>query len=367
MLTLPEWDQEFTAQSKRYTLRLNAYKSGRVLVMFMIPWTLAMLFGLNLGARPFLAITLFFVALLASYTIEQIVWGLCRRQKRRTMSALLGAIPELLLLWVLCAYWWLLFPGHIALAIGAWWAFGVLLALHRYVWRTWALRKAVLKTKDYRLYGRRTGRLTKRVKHDKASLYELPKDSAFGPRAIIVLASGRPEVYVSEEARSLLDADQLRAVIAHELGHSWSQHHVGYELGEWVRRMFFVPVTGWAASAFLAMVSARIEPVVVFVFLTLLVAVWKANSWASNLLGRPRELGADLYAVEMTRTPEAFVEGMKRLAKLDRYHVFPSLYDAVGFCSHPCIVKRLAYVASALEVANSGSDRGRRRRKRARG
>jgi Zn-dependent protease with chaperone function len=262
----------------------------------------------------------------------------------------------------LCVYWWLLFPGHIALAIGAWWAFGVFLALSRYAWRRWALAEAVLQTKDYRLFGRRTGRSVKRTKHDRASLYVLSEDSAFRRYTVMVLATDEPDVYVSSAVRSRLEPDQLRALIAHELGHSWSQHHVGCEVGEWVRRMFLVPFLGWLVSILLAVAPVQMKPILVFAFLTALALIWKINGWVADLLNRPIELGADLYAVEMTRTPEAFVEGMRRLAEFEPYNVFPNLFDVLGFCSHPCIVKRLERIAAALEAA--GEELGARGRRK---
>ncbi len=126
--------------------------------------------------------------------------------------------------------------------------------------------------------------------------------------------------------------------------------------------MFFVPVLGWVASIPLAAAPAKTEPILVFMFLTLLTLIWKLNRWAANLLNRPIELGADLYAVEVTRTPEAFVEGMRRLAEIEPHDVFPNLFDTLGFWSHPCFVKRIEHVAAALEKAND-EPRVRRRRK----
>lgn len=364
MIALPEWESGFVRRSRRYTRRLNTYAAARFFVVLAIPWVLALasFWGLGIVDRSFVTIALFFATVLVLFVAEKAAWAIKHRQKRRTISALLHTVPELALLCGLCVYWWLLFPGHIALAIGAWWAFGFLLALWRYAWRRWALADAILQTKDYRLFGRRTGRSVKRAKHDRASLHVLAKDSAFRPCTIMVLATDEPDIYVGSEVRSQLEADQLRSLIAHELGHSWSQHHVGCELAGWVRRMFFVPFLGWLASMVLAAAPAKAEPILVCMFLTSLTLIWKANGWAANLLNRPIELGADLYALEMTRTPEAFVEGMKRLAELDRHHVFPNLFDTLGFCSHPCIVKRLEYVAAALEKASGEPGAGKRRR-----
>ncbi len=361
MIALPEWESDFVRRSRRCTRRRNAYAAVRFLAVLVVPWTLALAssWGLGVVGRSFLAIVSFFGVVVILFVAEQVAWAVKRRQKRRAISALLCTVPELVLLCGLCVYWWLLFPGHIALAIGAWWAFGLLLGLWRYVWRRWALAEGIVQTKDYRLFGRRAGRSVKRVKHDRASLYVLPQDSAFRPGTVMVLTADEPEIYVSDDARLRLDADQLRVIIAHELGHSWSLHHVGYTLEEWTRKMFLVPFLGWLASVALAAAPARMEPILVFVFLTAMTLIWTVNGWAANLLNRPIELGADLYAVEMTRTPEAFVEGMRRLAEAEPYNVFPNLFDTLGFCSHLCVVKRLEHLAAALE--NASDEPGARR------
>ncbi len=363
MIAMPEWESDFVRRSRRYTRRLNAYAAARFLVVLAIPWALAMASSWRPGiaGNSFQTIVLFFAILVILYIAEQVTRAVKPRRRRCAISALLRVVPELVLLCGVCMYWWLLFPGHIALAIGAWWAFGVFLALSRYAWRRWALSEAVLQTRDYRLFGRRTGRSVKRTRHDRASLYVLPEDSAFGPSTVMALVTDEPDVYVSSDIRSLLEPDQLRTSIAHELGHSWSQHHVGCEFGGWVRKMFFVPVLGWLASILLAVLRVKAEPILPFMFLTSLTLIWKANRWAANLLNKPIELGADLYAVEMTRTPEAFVEGMRRLAEHVRYNVFPNGFDTLGFCSHPCIVKRIEYVAAALEKANEKPSARRRR------
>ncbi len=361
MIALPEWESDFVRRSRRYTWRRNAYAAVRFLVILAVPWTLALTssWGLGVVDRSFLAIVLFFAVVAVLFLAEQVAWAAHRRRKRRTISSLLYIVPELTLLCALCVYWWFLFPGHIALAIGAWWAFGFFLGLWRYAWRRWALAEGIVQTKDYRLFGRRAGRSVKRVKHDRASLYVLPQDSAFRPGTVMVLTADEPEIYVGDDARLRLDADQLRVIIAHELGHSWSLHHVGYTLEEWTRKMFLVPFLGWLASVALAAAPARMEPILVFVFLTVLALIWKINGWVVNLLNRPIELGADLYAVEMTRTPEAFVEGMRRLVEAEPYNVFPNLFDTLGFCSHPCVVKRFEHLAAALE--NAGDEPGARR------
>jgi Zn-dependent protease with chaperone function len=179
----------------------------------------------------------------------------------------------------------------------------------------------------------------------------------------MTLIGHTPSIYVGVEARRILDPDQLRSAIAHELGHSWSQHYVGYELADWIRRLLFVPVLVSAGSALLAGAAPWLDRHMVPAFLAMMTLLWEMNIWASHLLGRPRELAADLYAVEMTRTPQAFAAGLAKLFESRPYNVLPNLLDTLGFLSHPCVVKRLRCIAAAVKANDARSPhRGLHRR-----
>lgn len=364
MIELPQWDPLFVSQAKRYTRRMNLYRVMHILILSTVPWMLARTVdsGSPLGRYTFRVILLFFGATVLLFLGERLLYDPKLRRKRRLVFRTVSAIPELSLLSLLSAYWWLVFPGHIALAIGAWWLGGLALAVSRYITRRWALREATLQTEDYRLFGHRVGKFTKRMKHDKASLYTLAEDSAFLSDAVMTLVGDEPKIYVGVQARRLLDPDELRAVIAHELGHSWSEHNVGYDLADWIRRLFLVPMLVAAGSALLAGGPAWLERHMVFAFLTMIVLIWQTNVWASYLLGRPRELAADRYAIEMTRTPQAFVGGLVKLAQVEPYYnVFPNLFDTLGLHAHPCVVRRVQRVAEAPVGRDQRSSRARLR------
>jgi len=219
MVQLPEWDSEFVNRSKRCTRQTNLYRAGRTIVILLLPWTLWTVLGIiNAELHAFIVVS-FFATLCVLYVAEQGILAIKRRNSRRMIFHLIQTLPTLVLLCGSCVLWWFLFPGHIAVAIGLWWVTGFLLALLRYVARCWALREGVLQTKDYRLFGRRVGRFSKRIRHDKASLYQLADKSAFGRYCVMTLISDEPEIYASPEVRRLLDPDQFRTVVAHELGH----------------------------------------------------------------------------------------------------------------------------------------------------
>lgn len=349
MIWQPEWDSEFVEQARRYTRRMNTYKAGRTLLLIVAPSGLAAtrFFGMSVREHPYLLILLFFCTIAVLFTLEQAIRAIKRRKKRRFVFRLLETISKLVVLCFSTMLWWLIFPGHIAFAIGTWWLTGFFWALIRYVVIRWALKEAILQTKDYKLFGRRIGRFSKRYKHDKASLYWLPDESAFDKYTVMTRVSFEPEIYVGSEARRILESHELRAIIAHELGHSSSLHIVSCEVADWIRRIFFVPVLVSAASTLMASAPLWTEQNEIFVFLTLVTLIWHLNIWTSYLLGRPRESGSDLYAVEVTRTPEAFVKAMTKLSEERPYNVFPNVFGTLGFCSHPCVVKRMRQVATA--------------------
>jgi Zn-dependent protease with chaperone function len=351
MIELPEWDSQFVIRAKRYTMRRHLYDVGRTMILWAIPWGLALATSLGFFSQgqSFAIILWFFCATFGFFVMDQILRDPMLRRRRRLIFRLLGTLPELMLLCLLTMYWWLVFPGHIALAIGAWWVGGIGLVMGRYLVRTWALREAILQTKDYKLFAHKTGRFSKRIKHGRASLYELPDNSVFSQYAVMVLARDEPEVYVGAGARRLLNPDELRAAIAHELGHSWSQRYVGHELVDWLRRLLFIPILVAAGSTLLANAPLWMERNLIFALLTMMTLAWQINHWVSCLLGRPRELAADLHAIEMTRTPQAYVAGMRKLVETEPYNVFPNLFDALGLCSHPCLVKRVNNLATAAK------------------
>ena len=158
------------------------------------------------------------------------------------------------------------------------------MALARYVLNNWALKEAVLQTSDYKLFGMKTGRIRRRVKHDKALLYVLAEESAFERYTVMTLISDKPKIYVFRASQQLLAPDQLRAAIAHELGHSWSPHIAGYEVVNWLRRLFLIPILMWATSALLSRFYGKGQSNGVLFFLTLTFIAWQLHAWISTLI-----------------------------------------------------------------------------------
>ncbi len=131
---------------------------------------------------------------------------------------------------------------------------------------------------------------------------------------------------------------------------------MGSELSDWVRRIFLVPLLVSAASFAIETAGVQDELLRLSLFLDAAMLAWLLNTWASYLLGRQREFASDLYAIEVTRTPEAFAEGLTKLTEADEHNLVPNLFDTLGLFSHPCLTRRPDHLIRALEA----KDRPRR-------
>ena len=85
MIQLPEWNSEFTSKSKRYTWMMSLYLVGRGIILMGVPWGLALAISekLSLGQKPIIMIPLVFSFISILFIVEQGMWALKRRDKRR--------------------------------------------------------------------------------------------------------------------------------------------------------------------------------------------------------------------------------------------------------------------------------------------
>lgn len=163
MIQLPEWDSQFVAKSTRHMRHMNVYRTGRASVICLVPWGQAAVLGTIGAERHSFTTGVFFCGLSVLFVLEQAGWVVKRRNGRRLCFCLLETLPALPVLCGSCMLWSLVPSGNLVLAIGLWWLTGFVLALVRYVARRWALREAVLQTRDHKLFKRRSGRLSKRT------------------------------------------------------------------------------------------------------------------------------------------------------------------------------------------------------------
>jgi len=149
-------------------------------------------------------------------------------------------------------------------------------------------------------------------------------------------------------ADTLLDhysADEIEAVLAHELGHHVQKHilkSIGVQAG--------ITLAGfWAANWVLhyAMERAHMfETLHDFANLPLLVLVSTVLSFlllpALNAYSRYNERQADRYAFRSIRSVDPFISSMNKLADQNLAERNPSRFVEWYFHSHPAVSKRIA-------------------------
>ncbi len=157
-------------------------------------------------------------------------------------------------------------------------------------------------------------------------------------------------------ADTLLDnysADEIEAVLAHELGHHVHKHilkSIGVQAG--------VTLIGfWAANWALHYSIDRLhmfETISDFANLPLLVLIFTLLSFllmpALNAFSRYNERQADRYAFESIASVAAFISSMNKLAEQNLAERVPSRWVEWWFHSHPAIARRVA-AAEAWERA----------------
>jgi STE24 endopeptidase len=139
---------------------------------------------------------------------------------------------------------------------------------------------------------------------------------------------------------------ELRAVIAHELGHI-SDDHVLKGVG-WLA-LFLIPI-----AALIALATQRrggmARPEAVPVALLVLIVLMLALAPLRNVLSRRVEAEADWAALQATHDPAAQRGLLRGLARESLANPSPPTWSYVLFATHPTIVQRIA-MADAWERA----------------
>ena len=141
-----------------------------------------------------------------------------------------------------------------------------------------------------------------------------------------------------------LDSRQLKAVLAHEIGH--------YRLGHIPRRLIFATISLFGSFYLLNVLSewppffesfgfSVGDPVALFLLVSLLLGEFMF--WFSpigNGLSRKHEFEADAFAKEKTDDPEALVEALQILAEENLSNPYPHKIFNLFYASHPDLHER---------------------------
>jgi STE24 endopeptidase len=158
---------------------------------------------------------------------------------------------------------------------------------------------------------------------------------------------------------TLLDefpADEIEAVLAHELG-----HHVHRDIPVGVLAASAVMLVNlWVAdavleaAAFAGGLTSLADPAGLPYVLLVLAVLGPLTAPLQNAYSRWRERRADSFSVELTGRPQAFADAMTRLANQNLADANPPRWAIVLFGTHPPLQERIR-TAHKVQVASGGT------------
>ncbi len=158
--------------------------------------------------------------------------------------------------------------------------------------------------------------------------------------------AGTTRIALNDNVLNNCTADQVMAVLGHEMGH-YVLHHL-YTLVLEFGLLIFIgfAVVKWAAEKLLAKYNGRWQagPVHQVTSLPLLVVLF--TTWfflftpVSNSLIRNVEIEADMYGLNAARQPDAIASYMVKTADYNK--IDPGYLEEMFFFDHPCRKKRIA-------------------------
>jgi len=188
----------------------------------------------------------------------------------------------------------------------------------------------------------------------------LEKDTRRANAAVLGLGRAK-EILVSDTLLAALAAEEIEAVIAHELGHLKRRHgEWSFVLGMVISFLGFIIAAGVLRGAAPELGLDGVSdvagfPLIVLVFTGLFLVL----SPVLNYISRQTESAADLWAARFTGRPESLVSALEKIAATnlaEKDH--PWLYEVL-FSSHPSLAKRtkaLRKLAGELRNAAGGSE-----------
>lgn len=155
---------------------------------------------------------------------------------------------------------------------------------------------------------------------------------------------------------TLLDefpADEIEAVLAHELG-----HHVHRDIPVGVLASAgLVLAELWVVDAVLkrsvanGTLSALSDPAGLPILLLAFSLMGLLLGPAENAYSRWRERRADAFSVELTQRPQAFADAMTRLANQNLSDANPPRWSVILFGTHPPLAERIRFAEEARRPA----------------
>ncbi len=241
--------------------------------------------------------------------------------------------------------WWLwAWAGFMAFSYG----FGKLLPviIIPLFYRFSRLEDSALRERIQRLVSRY------RVRLEEVYAMDLSKTTKKANAAFMGFGRTR-RVVLTDTLLSQFSADEIEAVVAHELGHCcnrdlWRQLANAALLSLitfWSISLIFPDLV--SALGFSSIEDPRAMPLLFLIF-SLFSMIFLP---LQNTFSRYREKAADLFALEACRRPEAFISCMEKLGRMNLADPAPAAAYEWIFCDHPPIAKRVAFARDWARAA----------------
>jgi STE24 endopeptidase len=291
------------------------------------------------------------LAYYGSYVLPR-AFGLSRQSRRgwsidwlkgTLLSAGLGSVVGGVFLWTVVATgssWWWAF-GLFASAVGLLLVFATPYVLVPLFFKMQPLADAATVERIHALVNRAGAPV-----RDVCSL-DFSRRTAEANAAVIGLGRSR-RVVIADTLLAEFTPGEVDAVVAHELGHHVHRDVQRLLLGNAVLMWVALFVASRVASIALPVLSlpslAYVPgyPVLFFVveLFFLLMSPW-LNWWSRRL-----ESGADRFALQLTRDPQAFANAMQRLGCQNLVELRPPRWSEVLLASHPALHRRIRLAQS---------------------
>lgn len=188
-------------------------------------------------------------------------------------------------------------------------------------------------------------RLTERAKTRVNGVYTMQlSDRTTAANAAFMGLGNTKRIVLGDTLYQNFTPDEIETILAHELGH---QVHNDIVWGIGVQTLLtlvgfyianLVLVAGVAFFGFTGIDDLAAMPLLALALGAFGLVTMPLGNWYS----RRREYAADLYALELTRNPQAFISAFEKLANQNLAEVEPEAWVEWLLYDHPSIGKRVA-------------------------
>ena len=306
------------------------------------------------------AIVKFPVSYISGFTIEQ-KYGFSKQSRRAWLwdhlkSFLLSLIFGIIIYGVLLIIfqrfpniWWLIAGGFIAL-------FSVILStlfpvlimpiFHHYD-----------KIEDHKLKSTLSGVLKEAGINIEGFYIEDTSSKTKKENAMLAGMGATKRVILADNIIKHMGIDEIKTVLAHEIGHYRKNHIIKYILTGTILQIFAFFLLNRIMTVlfpmFLTGFRENLALLPMLLFYLLLIDLVVLNI-IQNWIGRHYEREADIEALRLSKDPKAFQKATAGLANRNLSNAYPSLWIKLMYYSHPPVGERLEMAEKFIEEGSRG-------------